>query len=728
MTVGNTDNLPSSFAGTMNSGTGGSLRVAGTGAFTLTSTAVVGNVAITVGSGSTLGVQPSAGGTVRAGLTNVSGAGASLALGSGTLDMSTGTSNIGTFAVQQGSGYSGTLFSTNGATLKFNLSSAGADELLLSGPGSVSIAGTNIISLTTIGSSLTPGQQDTLISSPNGGLTGTFEFANSTTSEFVTVGSSLYRLGLTNTPTAETLTIGLSVSSTWLPVAAGTYNWSDSANWSSGNVPQATSDSATFGMMTNSNETVTVDHSGITVGFLTFNNSTSNVTGTGVYTIAPDGSNDPLTIDNGGPTATAKIANVTNNNIISVPLTFNSILTADVNSGTTLTLSGALTGSSSTPLNVNPDAGNTGTLILSASNSGLSSPINLNRGTLRFSNGALGIGNFTFANSSTLQYASGNVQDVSGQIQPIGSGVVATIDTNGNPNVSFATGLSGLGGLTKAGAGMLTLSATNGYQGATNVSAGALQVNGSLTATSSVTVGAAGTLGGSGTITSGVSTVSGGQISPSFGLGSPAATLNITGNLTLAGGSVLDYFLSNPNVSGLNDQVAVTGNLVLQGGGMVNVTGNPAAGTYDLINFPTGTSSGSISGWSVTGASGTLSLVAHQLDLTVGTSNGSATWIRNSNGSFDTPTSNWSPAQIPNGPGYVATFGTSSLTAAGITVTMGSDVVGGLTFNNNSSTAYTLSGGSLTLNDNGNGPSVLVSSGSIYYPVISSPLTLADRD
>ena len=241
-------------------------------------------------------------------------------------------------------------------------------------------------------------------------------------------------------------------------------------------------------------------------------------------------------------------------------------------------------------------------MIISANNSSsLSSPINLNAGTLRFSNGSLGSGNITFTGSSTLQYATGNSQDVSIKIQPIGSGVVATIDTNGNTNVTFSTGLSGLGGLTKAGAGMLTLSAANSYQGATTVSGGSLQVTGSLSATSSVTVGANGTLGGTGTINSSVSTVSGGQIAPSFGLGSPTATLNVTGNLTLAGGSVLDFFLSSPTFTSGDDQVAVTGNLALLGGGTVNVTGNPIPGTYELISF-TGMSSGSISGWSVNAA------------------------------------------------------------------------------------------------------------------------------
>ena len=59
-----------------------------------------------------------------------------------------------------------------------------------------------------------------------------------------------------------------------------------------------------------------------------------------------------------------------------------------------------------------------------------------------------------------------------GAPRPAGRGG-GTIDTNGN-NVSFATGLSGSGGLVKAGAGTLTLLAANSYSGGTTVLGGTL--------------------------------------------------------------------------------------------------------------------------------------------------------------------------------------------------------------------------------------------------------------
>ncbi len=101
----------------------------------------------------------------------------------------------------------------------------------------------------------------------------------------------------------------------------------------------------------------------------------------------------------------------------------------------------------------------------------------LNSGTIAFGNGALGtMGNITFLGNSTLQWASGNTQDVSGRLV-MSNGVTSTIDTNGN-DVSFgsAIGNSSTGTLSKTGAGTLTLAGANTYLGDTNLLAGTLQL------------------------------------------------------------------------------------------------------------------------------------------------------------------------------------------------------------------------------------------------------------
>ncbi|QLH72452.1 autotransporter domain-containing protein [Rhodopseudomonas palustris] len=89
-----------------------------------------------------------------------------------------------------------------------------------------------------------------------------------------------------------------------------------------------------------------------------------------------------------------------------------------------------------------------------------------------------------------LQWATGTSTDVSSRLAAIGSGG-ATFDTNGS-NVTFTSGLSGVGGITKAGAGSLVLSTANTYTGATLINAGTLALSGagSIASSSGVTVGA----------------------------------------------------------------------------------------------------------------------------------------------------------------------------------------------------------------------------------------------
>jgi outer membrane autotransporter protein len=113
-----------------------------------------------------------------------------------------------------------------------------------------------------------------------------------------------------------------------------------------------------------------------------------------------------------------------------------------------------------------------GTLTLSAANT-YSNGTTVTGGLINF-NAANNFGSGLITlNGGGLQWASGTSTDISAKLAAFGSGG-ATFDTNGN-NVTLGSALSGAGGLTKTGAGTLTLSGASNYAGATNVNAGTLQ-------------------------------------------------------------------------------------------------------------------------------------------------------------------------------------------------------------------------------------------------------------
>lgn len=82
----------------------------------------------------------------------------------------------------------------------------------------------------------------------------------------------------------------------------------------------------------------------------------------------------------------------------------------------------------------------------------------------------------TLGAAQTWTVASGKMLTASGSIN--NNGNLLTIDSTGNTTISG--NISGAGGLTKRGSGTLTLSGTNSYGGTTTISAGTLNLTGSL--------------------------------------------------------------------------------------------------------------------------------------------------------------------------------------------------------------------------------------------------------
>ena len=199
------------------------------------------------------------------------------------------------------------------------------------------------------------------------------------------------------------------------------------------------------------------------------------------------------------------------------------------------------------------------------------------------------------------------------------------IDSNGF-DLGISQTLSGTGGLTKAGAGRLTLSASNAYAGTTTVTAGSLFIDGTQ-ASGAVQVDAGATLGGSGAIGGAVTMF--GVLSP----GNSPGVLSVAA-LVLGGSSTSIFEIDGTTRSTQYDGLNITGSSgPTYGGALSLVFGNGSAfGNTDVFNlfdftgaaagdFSSVTSTGFYSGsWSV--SSGEWSLQSGGQTLTFSQSAG----------------------------------------------------------------------------------------------------------
>jgi fibronectin-binding autotransporter adhesin len=166
-----------------------------------------------------------------------------------------------------------------------------------------------------------------------------------------------------------------------------------------------------------------------------------------------------------------------------------------------------------------------------------------------------------------------------------------------NPVTTLAGPIpAGAGGLIKAGAGTLVLTATNAYTGATAVNTGTLAVSGDGVISNSATITVAGsatldvsghtgggitleagqTLAGNGSVIGNVTMADGSTLSP----GTSAGTLTVNGDLVLNGATTLAYELGTNS-----DRTVVNGNLTLDGTVNVANAGGLAAGDFILISY-----------------------------------------------------------------------------------------------------------------------------------------------
>lgn len=137
---------------------------------------------------------------------------------------------------------------------------------------------------------------------------------------------------------------------------------------------------------------------------------------------------------------------------------------------------------------------------------------------------------------------------------------IFAVDTKGHDSV-WSNDISGTGGFSKAGAGMLTLTGTNTYTGDTTITGGILRVDGSIVE-SDLTVTSGATLQGIGIVGNTALT---GVLSPGYSVG----TLTVDGNLTLQDGAIYLYEIDADQQS---DLVVVSGRTTIADGAIFELS------------------------------------------------------------------------------------------------------------------------------------------------------------
>jgi fibronectin-binding autotransporter adhesin len=608
----NTNGLDVTFANPI--GNGGAGGFAKRGAGTLTLNAANTYTGVTTAGGGTLRVNGSVlggalvesggtlGGTGSITGTTIVNAGGTLAPGNsvGTLTTSALTLDAGSLLdLEFGAGVNDriTTSTLNGLTINGGAISLFQDGSLsaFSTPGTYTIA--------------------TFAGAIQGTGLGSLSIANPTAGFAYAFGTSAGNLNLTIT-TSGTL-------ANWVINGGG--SWNNGPNWSTNpTIPNAVGAAARFNTALTSPATVTLDGNKTVAGVLFSSNNG--------YTIAT-GSGGSLTLQNAGAAPTNLDA-TSGSHTISAGVQLASNTVAHAATGATITVSGAVGGAGSL---TNAD---NGTLVLSNVANSYGGGTTLELGTLQFAaDGSLGTGGVTFSGGA-LRYASGNTADISSRVVTFSSGQ-ATIDTNGN-NVAYANavGNNGAGGLTKAGAGTLTMLADNTYTGPTNVTGGTLSIsaNGQLgvaTSGAAVTISNGATLESTAagivdldadglganaralTIGAGGGTI---RVADPAGIVNVRGVMNGSGSLTKTGdgnlfiGIANNFFTGGTLIQGgsvtIGDGGALgTGTITLQGGTLIENTFTPL-NVIHVVGSGTvrGGSSGGTQGLRNVTGSGTLTL------------------------------------------------------------------------------------------------------------------------
>ncbi|MEK0445813.1 MAG: hypothetical protein RLZZ399_1134 [Verrucomicrobiota bacterium] len=360
--------------------------------------------------------------------------------------------------------------------------------------------------------------------------------------------------------------------------------------------------------------TVTVGSGGVLRNDRVINNSDTlfNLALSGGTVASGDGSLGSLVANwylNGGITATGATLSTISGSIVKNSA---SALGVDVNPGSSLLISGVIVNNGNRGLTKTGQ----GTLILSGANTdggafavqaGTLSIATINpasvAGVLGNSATAVSLG-FAGGGNGTLQYTGASASSTKPFALVSGGTGTFQVD-NATTNLTLSGLISGSGGMNKTGAGVLTLTGSNTYTGATRVSGGGLVAAGSYA------LGAGS--GANVTVASGAS----------FSYQAPSnVALNIGGSLTINGGPGT-FLGTSLGSTATGARINVAGAAVTNGSFTIGVSAVPGVtmsnGTYTLVSGGAGSN--------LAGGTATLSLF-NTTNFTVGALTRSASAIQ----------------------------------------------------------------------------------------------------
>ena len=328
---------------------------------------------------------------------------------------------------------------------------------------------------------------------------------------------------------------------------------------------------------------------------------------------------------------------------------------------------------------------------------------------------------------TSTDYTNGNSvvfdDSATGYSVDIPSNVTPTTTTFSNSTtytLGGAAGISGTGGLVKSGAGILNLNNANTHIGATAITGGTVNLNGSLSGTTITISDAAFNQSGSGVISGNSSLTSFGATSLAGNntLGTVrsagASSIQLTGGATTASGQV-----SIGDIGGGPAVLSVSaGTLNANKGSAPSLLVGGASGAVGIMNVSGGTVTTASEVWvaGASGANGTLNISGGILNV--------PSWLAVGRSSGDTGTLNMSGGTL-NVTGHTLTLASFSGTVgemnlSGGTVNLASDF-----FVGEGGTGTLNISGNATLNANGpNGVRVGVNAGSTGIVNLNSGATL----